>query len=450
VTAWTEYQVGDETTLEDVLGAVGYQACDPKLLDAVWDLAENAAKRDSTRQKYDVQRGDRFVLPLPDIPAIAVAPSPDAPTPSTFVSSEVAGGDVAFQQRLVRFDGLLLLNQRPIDAYRSSFAPVLLQRESEVMLVVGAVSANRGDDDAEAFVNWLLDSKLVSDQLVSDVDDDSDAPVPVEGDEVKTAARVWARYPGQLSAFMAYFLRGSYIQKVKALLDPSWAQMKEDELTRHLQSKMSRDEVEAAFKDMSAERKVIKTRVRGYGYLLAIVLALIWARDDIVKGDWDAVARKVGGLLVGTLLVNMMLYARDPTAVAIMRRNPARLGKWFQGAARTNARVNAVVRGPWLYALSLVTEDSPEAQAPLLPRTDAEADEIAKVRLELGIPSAAYVDRHGHAKKKSYLQVELGPDIGHGEDEFDQETDEILWWLGVDITYHWGETRWTVPGRKWW
>jgi hypothetical protein len=55
------------------------------------------------------------------------------------------------------------------------------------------------------------------------------------------------------------------------------------------------------------------------------------------------------------------------------------------------------------------------------------------VKFELGIPSGAYVDAHGHAKKKSYLEVDA-QDIGHSGAECDQETDEILWWLGVDIT----------------
>ena len=99
-------------------------------------------------------------------------------------------------------------------------------------------------------------------------------------------------------------------------------------------------------------------------------------------------------------------------------------------------------------ALSAITDNSPDAQEPLLPRTDTEAQRIQKVRLELGIPAAAYVDAHGHAKKKSYLEVDA-QDIGHSGAEFDQETDEILWWLGVDITYHFGDKSWTVPGRVW-
>jgi hypothetical protein len=35
----------------------------------------------------------------------------------------------------------------------------------------------------------------------------------------------------------------------------------------------------------------------------------------------------------------------------------------------------------------------------------------------------------------------------HSGDEFDAETDEILWWLAVDISYRYGGVEWTVPGR---
>ena len=70
------------------------------------------------------------------------------------------------------------------------------------------------------------------------------------------------------------------------------------------------------------------------------------------------------------------------------------------------------------------------------------------MKFKLGIPSGACADAHGHAKKKSSLEVDA-QDIGHSGAQFDQETDEILWWLGVDITYRFDDRSWTVPGRVW-
>ena len=90
----------------------------------------------------------------------------------------------------------------------------------------------------------------------------------------KAAASLWANYPGDLSAYMAYFLRGMYIQRVRSLIDPNWVQMSEAELTAHLQSKLSAAEIEAEFASLSAKRTTIKGGVRGYGYLNAIAIAI--------------------------------------------------------------------------------------------------------------------------------------------------------------------------------
>ncbi len=95
------------------------------------------------------------------------------------------------------------------------------------------------------------------------------------------------------------------------------------------------------------------------------------------------------------------------------------------------------------FALTAMT-DSP-ASLPPLPKSKEEEVETERARLRLGIPAGANIDRHGHAKKSSYLQIDtFDPHVG---DEFASETEEILYNLGVDITYHYGNATWTVPGR---
>ena len=88
-------------------------------------------------------------------------------------------------------------------------------------------------------------------------------------------------------------------------------------------------------------------------------------------------------------------------------------------------------------------ENSPGSYGPL-PKSKQEEIETEKSRLRYGIPADANIDRHGHQKRGSYLQVDvLDP---HVADEIDQETEEILWALGVDITYNHNGVTWTVPG----
>jgi hypothetical protein len=93
------------------------------------------------------------------------------------------------------------------------------------------------------------------------------------------------------------------------------------------------------------------------------------------------------------------------------------------------------------------TQNSPE-ELPPLPRTEKEQLQIEAVRLRLNIPASANIDKHGHLKKGSYLQIDTFDP--HAGDEMASETEEILWALGVDITYHFGGVTWTVPGRPWW
>lgn len=113
---------------------------------------------------------------------------------------------------------------------------------------------------------------------------------------------------------------------------------------------------------------------------------------------------------------------------------------------RIFGRVTAVAG----FVLTAMT-DSPES-LPSLPVSQLKEIEIEKTRLRFGIPANVIIDEHGHRKKASYNQVDiLDPHIGA---EFDQETEEILWYLGVPISYHADvpggggkQVRWTVPGR---
>jgi hypothetical protein len=94
----------------------------------------------------------------------------------------------------------------------------------------------------------------------------------------------------------------------------------------------------------------------------------------------------------------------------------------------------------------MATQDSPAALPPL-PSTQKDEELKEAVRLRLKIPASAIIDTHGHLKTGYYLQVDTFDP--HGGDEMAMETEEILWFLGLDITYHYGGATWTVPGRSW-
>jgi len=124
----------------------------------------------------------------------------------------------------------------------------------------------------------------------------------------------------------------------------------------------------------------------------------------------------------------------------------------IEGTTKTSAAFNAageVLGGVAKAAevagfIVMATQDSPAADTPL-PKSATEEVEIERARLRLGIPAGANIDKHGHLKPAFYMQIDiLDP---HGGDEFDAETDEILWFLGVSLTYRYGGVEWTVPGR---
>ena len=126
----------------------------------------------------------------------------------------------------------------------------------------------------------------------------------------------------------------------------------------------------------------------------------------------------------------------------------------IEGVPKTNKFFNKI--GPAMKTASIAgeivgftlvaTQNTPAATSPL-PVSEAEKIEIGRTRTRFGIPLSANIDKHGHLKTNSYLQVDIfDPHVG---DEFEQETEELLWWLGLDVTYRYSGATWTVPGRKW-
>ena len=127
----------------------------------------------------------------------------------------------------------------------------------------------------------------------------------------------------------------------------------------------------------------------------------------------------------------------------------------IEGVQKTNKGFNAVgdvLKGVGKVAevagfVMMATQNSPAAGMPLQ-KPSAEEIEIERARLRLGIPTGANIDRHGHLKPSFYMQQGFDIFDPHSEDEFEAETDEILWWIGFDIRYRYGGVEWTVPGRR--
>jgi len=125
----------------------------------------------------------------------------------------------------------------------------------------------------------------------------------------------------------------------------------------------------------------------------------------------------------------------------------------LEDVARTSRGFNVGAKALKVISVSLgvatfvvtATQDSPEALDPL-PQSDEALVATERARLRLGIPAGANIDRHGHLKKNSYLQIDI-TDFAHADDEFVQETEEIMWWLGVPLTYTFEGVSWTVPGN---
>jgi hypothetical protein len=116
----------------------------------------------------------------------------------------------------------------------------------------------------------------------------------------------------------------------------------------------------------------------------------------------------------------------------------------FDKVGPTMKLLGVVMEGTALVVTAVTADNSPESLDPL-PVSPEEELEREEVRLRYGIPATANIDRHGHLKPGFYLQIDI--EDPHVDREIEAETDEILWYMGVDITYSYNGHKWTVPGQ---
>jgi hypothetical protein len=173
---------------------------------------------------------------------------------------------------------------------------------------------------------------------------DKKAAEPAQKPPAKPSFPQESDYPKELALFTSFLIRDGYIQKVAGLIPASWRTMKEEELTALLSSKFSETQLKEMFLEKYVARVSIKARFRKVSIVTALVIGLLWARDNLEDGEWDKAAAKVAGTGLAAYVFNKLLYLRDPAAEAIMKRSVGRFGKWFQGAARTNKWVNFLAR----------------------------------------------------------------------------------------------------------
>lgn len=151
-------------------------------------------------------------------------------------------------------------------------------------------------------------------------------------------------YPREVSDLAAMLIREGYVFKVGSLLPPSWGAMSESELTAYLSNRYSQSDLGQMFLMRYEDRQLIKGGFRKVTLVTALVIALIWARENIRQGEWGEAAAKVLGSFAGSLAFNKILYARDLSAKALMESKGDRFGRWFKGVARTSRFVNMLVR----------------------------------------------------------------------------------------------------------
>ena len=151
-------------------------------------------------------------------------------------------------------------------------------------------------------------------------------------------------YPNEVAMFSGFLVRGGYIKKLAELLPAEWAAMSESQLTAYLAKTYSEEELKKMFLAKYDARAAIKARFRKLNIVSALVIGLIWARENIKEGEWLEAMTKVGGSGVAAYAFNKLLYARDAKAAEIMARKAGNFGRWFRGAARGNKLVNFLSR----------------------------------------------------------------------------------------------------------
>lgn len=162
-------------------------------------------------------------------------------------------------------------------------------------------------------------------------------------------------YPAETARAASFLIRQGYIRTLANSLPPGWTAISDRELTKFLASRYREEDLRQMFLMRSDIRVEIKTRFRNASIFAALIIGLIWARENIADGDWDVATAKIGGMGAGSFVANRLLYSRDPVPEAIMTKNPGNFGKWFKGAARSNRFVNSAVE---FQMLLLVAEAS--------------------------------------------------------------------------------------------
>jgi hypothetical protein len=151
-------------------------------------------------------------------------------------------------------------------------------------------------------------------------------------------------YPTGLALFSTYLIRNGYIESVAGVIGPGWRAMSQTELTAYLSKHYTEKQLVEAYLKTYAERNAIKTRFRAAGIVAALVIGLVWAQKNLREGEWGTAIAKIGGTTLFAAVFNAALYARDPSAAALMARAPGNFGRWFQSAAKSNKFVNFLAR----------------------------------------------------------------------------------------------------------
>jgi hypothetical protein len=147
-----------------------------------------------------------------------------------------------------------------------------------------------------------------------------------------------------VNQFAAYLIRTNYVIEVGKLITPAWAAMTEAQLTRYLAGKFTEEQLKKMFVKQSELRQLLKNRARNFTLVSAVVVALIWCKNDLDSGDYFGAGLKFSATVGGALALNYYFYGRDKSAATIMAGKMGNYGRWFQGVARTNRFVNFLAR----------------------------------------------------------------------------------------------------------
>jgi hypothetical protein len=147
-----------------------------------------------------------------------------------------------------------------------------------------------------------------------------------------------------LATLTTMLVRERYIQQVAQLIPATWRDMSAMELTQLLRSTYTEAQLQDMFLAKHADREALKTLFRKANVVAAIVLGLIWARENIQDGNWEKAIAKVGTSGLTAYAVSKFASTFDRAATQIMADKAGQFGRWFQGAARTNRYVNFLTR----------------------------------------------------------------------------------------------------------